>query len=113
MSQTSEFFQKAVTRRQFVTAVTSGTAAMSAAAVFGKQGQGETFTVAAEDPPASGTVAAASTLSGAVGPLTLSAFEPDGGPAGADRLKTLLLTDPSGQPYHLLAQGGDGRHGHH
>lgn len=79
---------------------------MSAAAVFGKQGQGETFTVAAEGPPASGTVAAASTPTGAVGPLTLSAFEPDGGPAGAERLKTLFLTDPSGQPYHLLAKVG-------
>ena len=102
MSQTSEFSQKAVTRRQFVLAVTSGTAAMSAAAVFGQQGQGVTFTVAAQVPPAGGAVAAVSTQSGAAGPLTLSAFEPDGGPAGADRLKTLILTDPSGQPYHLL-----------
>ena len=104
MSQTSKFLQKAVTRRQFVTAVTSGTAAMSAAAVFGRQDQGVTFTVAAQVPPAGGTVAAASTLSGAVRPLTLSAFEPGGGLAAAERLKTLLLTDPSGQPYHLLSK---------
>jgi endo-1,4-beta-xylanase len=57
-----------------------------------------------------GALAAASTLSGAPRPLTVRAFEPDGRPADADHLQTLLLTDPGGQPYHLLpkvqADGG-------
>jgi endo-1,4-beta-xylanase len=34
--------------------------------------------------------------------LTVSAFEPDGKPCGADRLNKLLLTEPNGQPCRLL-----------
>ena len=51
-----------------------------------------------------GVIAAVSTLWGAEARLEVRAFEPDGGPVGADRLKTLLLTDSEGQPYHLLPE---------
>jgi len=50
---------------------------------------------------AGAAVAVAGTLSGAARPLAVRAFEPDGKPASAEHLKTLLLTDPSGQPYHV------------
>jgi GH35 family endo-1,4-beta-xylanase len=54
-------------------------------------------------------VAAASYLGAAEGPLVLRAFEADGTPATADHLKTFLLNDPAGQPYHLLPDvGSDG-----
>jgi GH35 family endo-1,4-beta-xylanase len=52
----------------------------------------------------SGVIVAASALWGAEARLEVRAFEPDGRPVGADRLKTLLLTDPDGQPYHLLPE---------
>ena len=51
-----------------------------------------------------GVIAAVSTLWGAEARLEVRAFEPDGRPVGADRLKTLLLTDSDGQPYHLLPE---------
>jgi len=49
-----------------------------------------------------GVIAAVSTQWGAGARLEVRGFEPDGGPVGAGRLITLLLTDPDGQPYHLL-----------
>ena len=52
----------------------------------------------------SGVIAAASTLWGAEARLEVRGFEADGRPVGADRLKTLLLTDPDGQPYHLMPE---------
>jgi GH35 family endo-1,4-beta-xylanase len=51
-----------------------------------------------------GVIAVVSALRGAEGRLKVRAFEPDGRPVGADRIKTLLLTDPEGQPYHLLPE---------
>ena len=51
-----------------------------------------------------GVIAAASAFAGAEGPLLVRAYEPDGTPVGADRFKTFLLTDPDGQPYHLLPE---------
>jgi GH35 family endo-1,4-beta-xylanase len=49
-------------------------------------------------------VGAASAVWGAEPPLVVRAFEPDGTPVGAERLQTFLLTDPEGQPYHLLPE---------
>ena len=49
-----------------------------------------------------GVLAAASYVGAAQAPLVVRAFEADGKPAEVDHLKTFLLNDPAGQPYHLL-----------
>lgn len=48
-----------------------------------------------------GAAASASVALGAQRTLRFKAFGPDGEPASADRLETLMLVKPNGQPYHI------------
>jgi endo-1,4-beta-xylanase len=53
-----------------------------------------------------GGITAASALAAATGRLVVRAFEPDGKPADAEHLGTLLLINADGQPYHVLPRTG-------